>query len=49
MACKKWKEGAFLPSLMVAASLCYGGSGIGGGGFGLHLWAKICWILWRVA
>jgi len=46
---KKWKEGGFLPALAVAASLCCGKGGVGGSGSGLHLWAEICWIPWRVA
>ena len=41
MVSKKEKEGESSPALMVAASLDSGGEGIGGGRFGMCLWAEI--------
>ncbi len=48
MVCKKEKERGFLPANAFAASLECREEGMGGGGLGLCLWAKISSGLWMV-
>ena len=48
MVCKKEKGREFLPAHAFAASLECRGEGMGGGGLGLCLWAKISTGPWMV-
>ena len=45
---KNERRETFSPALVVAASLWYGGEGVGGGGLWLCLWAKISTGPWMV-